>query len=144
MSDPTWQTSWDDELQDLLREVAASESSETYLQSGRAAIRSIRRQSRKLLDMLGTVDPANLDSRHRAEYWDQVRTGLWINLLTEPVVQRKIWESVRRRGRRLSPNEVSAAILRLLRMKANPKVRGAKAKKAASPGKRSPRTRRKG
>jgi hypothetical protein len=67
-----------------------------------------------MLDLLATVDPKKLDSRHGAMYRDQIRESLWISLVSEGVVQRRIWELVEKTGRALTPEEVCAAALQLL------------------------------
>ena len=36
-----------------------------------------------MLDLLATVDPKKLDSRHGAMYKDQIRASLWISLVSE-------------------------------------------------------------
>jgi len=125
VSEATWQPSWDNELRDLFRDVAVSEQ-ETIPREAEAARRKIRCRNRRMLDRLATVDPENLDSRHRAEYRHQVHVSLWFSLLTEPVVMRRIWELAKKTGRVLTPEETCAAALRLLRTRAKPKAKAGK------------------
>jgi hypothetical protein len=126
MSEPTWQTSWDNELQDLFRIVAAAEraADDREMETTR---RKIQRQNRRTLDTLATVDPENIDSRHRAKYRQYVHVALWVSLLTEPVVMRRISELVKKTGRMLTPEETCAAVLHLLRTGAKPKAKKVKA-----------------
>jgi hypothetical protein len=114
MSEPIWHSSWDDEVRDLLHEVEAKLSWANQQAHCEKDLREFQRASRRILDLLATVDPKKLDSRLGALYRDQVRESLWISLVSEGVVQRRIWELVEKTGRVLTSVEVCAAALQLL------------------------------
>ena len=82
MSELIWQSSWDDEVRDLLHEVEAR-FSRANQQACEKDLREFQRASRRALDLLATVDPKELEPRHGALYRDQVRESLWISLVSE-------------------------------------------------------------
>ena len=100
-------------VRDLLHGVEAELSRANQAQCEKD-LREFQRASRRALDLLATVDPKELDPRHGAQYRDQVREALWISLLSEVVLRRRIWELVEKTGRVLTPEEVCAAALQLL------------------------------
>ena len=114
MSEPTWHSSWDDEVRDLLHEVEAKFAWADQKTQCEKGLREFQRASRRALDLLATVDPKELDPLHGAIYREQVRESLWISLVSEGVLQRRIWELVEKTGRVLTPEEVCAAALQLL------------------------------
>ena len=114
MSGPIWQPSWDDEVRDLLHEVEAKPSCANQQAHCEKDLREFQRASRRMLDLLATVEPKKIESLHGALYRDQVRDSLWISLVSEGIVPRRIWELVEKTGRVLTPEEVRAAALQLL------------------------------
>ena len=75
MSEPTWHSSWDDEVRDLLHEVEAKFSRANQQARCEKDLLEFQRASRRALDLLATVDPKELDPLHGAIYREQGAAG---------------------------------------------------------------------